>query len=242
MSTSAITLRDEFAVTMQELVEEAKKSMTAPASAAAADSAKELRREMEAVETRIERLEGTMKTGFAKLAAAITAAAPPPPPPEDPAPARLLKRLDENVVAIRNTETVNQRLFNSLHEELKGYRDNFFRESLQKPYIRDLLVVIDDLSRLSSHMQSAENPRPEMAHWCNNLESSIHSVMEILHRLEVTEIEARDRVDLSVHRVVTYEQADFKEEDGQIVLRVKRGFMWRDKVLRPEEVVAKRFN
>ena len=31
------------------------------------------------------------------------------------------------------------------------------------------------------------------------------------------------------------------EEDGQIVMRVKRGFVWRDQVLRPEEVVAKRF-
>ena len=48
-------------------------------------------------------------------------------------------------------------------------------------------------------------------------------------------------VDRIFHRVVSYEPADFAEEDGRIVMRIKRGFLWRDQVLRPEEVVAKRF-
>jgi molecular chaperone GrpE (heat shock protein) len=48
-------------------------------------------------------------------------------------------------------------------------------------------------------------------------------------------------VDRAFHRVVSYEPADFAEEDGRIIMRVKRGFLWRDQVLRPEEVVAKRF-
>ena len=48
--------------------------------------------------------------------------------------------------AIRESETVNQKLFDSLHEELISYRDNFVRDSLQKPFIRDLLVLFDDLS------------------------------------------------------------------------------------------------
>jgi molecular chaperone GrpE (heat shock protein) len=66
--------------------------------------------------------------------------------------------------------------------------------------------------------------------------------MEIMHRMEVTEIEPKEFVDRAFHRVVTYEPADFAEDDGRIVMRVKRGFVWRDQVLRPEEVVAKRFS
>jgi molecular chaperone GrpE (heat shock protein) len=49
-------------------------------------------------------------------------------------------------------------------------------------------------------------------------------------------------VDRALHKVISFEPADFAEEDGQIIMRVKRGFLWRDQVLRPEEVVAKRFS
>lgn len=60
--------------------------------------------------------------------------------------------------------------------------------------------------------------------------------------MEVNEIEPKEMVDRAFHRVVSFEPADFTEDDGRIVMRVKRGFTWRDQVLRPEEVVAKRFD
>jgi molecular chaperone GrpE (heat shock protein) len=125
------------------------------------------------------------------------------------------------------------------------YRDNFLHESLQKPFIRDLVIVFDDLSRLLAQLQSAvneENKRGPLTQWRDNLENAIHSLTEILHRMEVSEIEPKDMVDRALHKVISFEPADFAEEDGQIVMRVKRGFLWRDQVLRPEEVVAKRFN
>ena len=59
-------------------------------------------------------------------------------------------------------------------------------------------------------------------------------MMEILHRMEVNEIEPKEMVDRAFHKVVSYELADFAEDDGRIVMRVKRGFMWRDRVLRPQ--------
>jgi molecular chaperone GrpE (heat shock protein) len=77
--------------------------------------------------------------------------------------------------------------------------------------------------------------------WSANLDNAIHSLLEILNRMEVTEIEPKDTVDRAFHRVVSYEPADFVEDEGRIVMRVKRGFLWRGQVLRPEEVVAKRF-
>jgi molecular chaperone GrpE (heat shock protein) len=154
--------------------------------------------------------------------------------------------MDEHMVALRNTETVNQRLFDSLHQELIKYRDNFLHESLQKPFIRDLLILFDDLTALSSQLQTAveeggENKRGKLGQWRDNLENAIHSLTEILHRMEVSEIEPREMVDRAFHRVVSYEPSDFAEDEGRIVMRVKRGFLWRDQVLRPEEVVAKRF-
>ena len=54
---------------------------------------------------------------------------------------------------MRESETVNQKLFDSLHEELISYRDNFMRDALQKPFIRELLVLFDDLSRLAAQLE-----------------------------------------------------------------------------------------
>ena len=159
--------------------------------------------------------------------------------------AEQFRKMDENMAALRNTETVNQRLFDSLHDEMIKYRDNFLHESLQKPFIRDLVILFDDLSGLLSQLQTAiytsDGKRNALKQWRDNLENAIHSLTEILHRMEVSEIEPRDVVDRSLHKVLSFEPADFAEEDGQIVMRVKRGFLWRDQVLRPEEVVAKRF-
>ena len=154
------------------------------------------------------------------------------------------QKIEDQLSAIRESETVNQKLFDSLHEELISYRDNFVRDSLQKPFIRDLLVLFDDLSRLAGQFEEAANEdesRAENARSRNNLTNILHFLLEILHRLEVNEIAVSETVDRTLHRVISFEPAECAEEDGRIVKRLKRGFTWHDRVLRAEEVIAKRF-
>jgi molecular chaperone GrpE (heat shock protein) len=235
-SPMEIKITDEFASAMQQLSAEAEKTMPEKAwdgeqggeqFAQILGEFRALNGRMtsfeQAVLGRLEKLEKAEKNDFAEQ----------------------LRRMDDHMVALRNTETVNQRLFDSLHDELIKYRDNFLHESLQKPFIRDLVTLFDDLSGLLSQLQTAaeanEGKRNALGHWRDNLENAIHSLTEILHRMEVSEIEPKEMVDRAFHRVISFEPADFAEEDGQIVMRVKRGFLWRDQVLRPEEVVAKRF-
>ena len=232
-----IKITDEFASAMQQLSAEAEK--TIPEGAWNAQSGGEQFAQIlaefralngrmtsfeQAVLGRLEKLESAEKNDFAEQ----------------------LRKMDEHMVALRNTETVNQRLFDSLHDELIKYRDNFLHESLQKPFIRDLVILFDDLSGLLSQLQTAveanEGKRGALGQWRDNLENAIHSLTEILHRMEVSEIEPKEMVDRAFHRVISFEPADFAEEDGQIIMRVKRGFLWRDQMLRPEEVVAKRFS
>jgi molecular chaperone GrpE (heat shock protein) len=157
---------------------------------------------------------------------------------------RFATEVDKQLALIRNTESVNQQLFDSLHAELLKYRDNFLHESLQKPFIHDLVYLYDHLNGLCEQLGSAaqeKGKRSRVSQWRDNLENAIHALVEILHRFEVHEIEPRERVDRACHRVISFEPADFPEEDGTIVMRVKRGFVWRGKLIRPEEVIAKRF-
>lgn len=231
-----IKITDEFASAMQQLSAEAEKTLPENAAeegrsgeqfAQILEEFRSLNGRMasfeKAVLSRLEKLEGAEKSELAEQ----------------------LGKMDEHMVALRNTETVNQRLFDSLHEELIKYRDNFLHESLQKPFIRDLVILFDDLSGLLSQLETAGEAsggkRGALGQWRDNLENAIHSLTEILHRMEVSEIEPKEMVDRALHRVVSFEPADFVEDDGRIVMRVKRGFLWRDQVLRPEEVVAKRF-
>jgi molecular chaperone GrpE (heat shock protein) len=235
-SPMGIKITDEFASAMQQLSAEAEKKLPEKTGderqsgeqfAQILDEFRGLNSRMtnfeQAVLGRLEKLESTEKSDFAEQ----------------------FRKMDEHMAALRNTETVNQRLFDSLHDELIKYRDNFLHESLQKPFIRDLVILFDDLSGILSQLKTAieagGGKRGALGQWRDNLENAIHSLTEILHRLEVSEIEPREMVDRAFHRVISYEPADFAEEDGQIVMRVKRGFLWRDQVLRPEEVVAKRF-
>ena len=231
-----IKVTDEFASTMQQLSAEAEKAL--PEDGREEDNKDEqftqILRHFNVLNGRMLCLEERVAKRLEKGAGTETELA------------EQIRKMDEHMVALRNTESVNQRLFDSLHQELGKYRDNFLHESLQKPFIRDLLILFDDLSALSSQLQTAEESgaegkRGKLGHWRDNLENAIHSLTEILHRMEVSEIEPKEMVDRAFHRVVSYEPSDFAEDEGRIVMRVKRGFLWRDQVLRPEEVVAKRF-
>lgn len=219
---------NDFASTMRELsaeavVRERPRSGTVELAA--------MLREFDALDARLQGLETLVKGQLDNIANNL-------------APARLEhQKIEEHLCAIRTSESVNQRLFDSLHNELLKYRDNFLRDSLQKPFVRDLIVLFDDLSTLAQQLSTAaaEKKRDRLTDWRDNLDNAIHALIEILHRLEVTEVETREFVDLSIHKVVSFEPADFAQDDGRIVMRVRRGFVWRGNVLRPEEVIAKRF-
>jgi molecular chaperone GrpE (heat shock protein) len=240
---NAATRPDEFATAMQQLSAEAEKVLPTlresdSIPSVGAEEPADVRKQFESLESRVQGLETALSERLDKLASAISAA-------KTVDFTQQCQKIDEQLSAIRSTESVNKQLFDSLHAELLKYRDNFLHESLQKPFIHDLVNLYDDLTALGQQLRNASEERGgkrgRIAQWRDNLENAIHSLVEILHRFEVKEIETKERVDRSYHKILSYEPADFPEEDGCIVMRVKRGFVWRGKLLRPEEVIAKRF-
>jgi len=58
---------------------------------------------------------------------------------------RLITTLHED---LENKNGVSQKLFDALHDELRGYKDGFLLEVLHRPLIRDLILLYDDLSEI----------------------------------------------------------------------------------------------
>ena len=222
---------DDFASTMQELSAAA----TLAREQTRSNDFASLLHEFRAVSKSVQSLESALTRRVENIASIIL-------PAHATEAATQFQKIEEDLEAIRASESVNHRLFDSLHEELLKYRDNFLYESLQKPFVRDLIGVYDDLTTLATQLKTASEGRKSerLTRWQDNLGNAIHGLLEVFHRLEVTEVEPKEFVDLAMHRVVAYETTGRTEDNGRIVTRVKRGFIWRGNVLRPEEVIALR--
>lgn len=164
--------------------------------------------------------------------------------------------LDSVQANLDQRDAVTQQLFDSLYQELKGYKDQFILELLHKPIIHDLITLFDDLAEL--HRQIAQvaaqqdapgtnrEPDPAMGDQLKNFGLNLGHVscflLEILSRMEVARKEpSTGKLDREMHRAVGVEMADCAEEDGEIVENRKPAFLWRGRLVRPEEVIIKKW-
>ncbi len=170
---------------------------------------------------------------------------------EDPAEriTRTLESIQAQVQRMGQVESANLRLFDALHAELKGYKDNFLFDALQKPFVRDLITLYsDDLGVVQQQIEKRFETLPETANperdflskLTMNLENTLAHFYEVLVRMEVEPYESAEgsAVDLKRHRAISVEPAMLPDHDGRIVRSLKQGFLWRERVIRPEEVVV----
>ena len=156
---------------------------------------------------------------------------------------------------------LNQKLFDALHGELKDYKDAFLLEIFHRPIAVDLITLFDDLSELHRQAKAfAGEQQAELAaskcasggacahaldhvhNLSTNLDHAVHSVLEVLERMEVHRVEPSiGRLDKQRQRVVSLERAASREEDMLVSASLKPGFLWRERMLRPEEVVVKKW-
>lgn len=150
---------------------------------------------------------------------------------------------------------ISQNMFAALHEELKGYKDGFLLDSVHRPIIRDLISLYDDVSEIHRQVSDAvaESLTAGLGAGCGglidrlrtievNIEHNLGFITEVLNRLEVTLMPQHEgKLDKHTQRAIAVELADSPDEDATIVRTVKRGFMWKDRVFRAEEVVIRKY-
>ena len=168
----------------------------------------------------------------------------------------MLKLIGELRSVSEARNRVSQNMFSALHEELKGYRDGFLLQTVYRPIIRDVITLYDDISELhrqlvaiapeSSHSSEGKSKShgvvARVRQVATNVANNLEFALEVLARLEVTVMPpGPERLDKLSQKAVSLEPAATPEEDGVVVRTVKRGFLWKDAVFRPEEVVIKRW-
>ena len=120
MSNKATQQERDFAIVMQQLSAEAEKILPGDQS----NSLPEVRdptepgQQPDAFFERLHGLENSVLNRLEQIAAQVEAS-------RAAAFAEQFRRIDEQLASIRNTESVNQQMFDSLHAELLKYRDNF---------------------------------------------------------------------------------------------------------------------
>jgi molecular chaperone GrpE (heat shock protein) len=158
----------------------------------------------------------------------------------------------QNLVDQKNG--LNERMFDALHQELKGYKDGFLLDSVHKPIIRDLITIFDDLAKIHRQMQDAvadaaklpsevaDKLLARLRTMDTNIEHNCEFIIEVLARLEVTPLpNGVGKLDKQTQQAVAVEMAEDPDDDGNIVRHVKRGFFWKGRLFRAEEVVIKKW-
>jgi molecular chaperone GrpE (heat shock protein) len=75
-----------------------------------------------------------------------------------------------------------------------------------------------------------------------NIQHNCEFIIEVLARLEVSMLPpSTGKLDKLNQRAVAIEPADDPREDGDIVQVNKRGFFWKGRILRAEDVVIKKW-
>lgn len=181
-------------------------------------------------------------------------------PPELPAPPGLslsgiqqgIERLRDSVADLQQQIETLQRGFeskikydaskekviDSLHRELQTYREDMHFKIL-RPILLDLITVYDDLDNLIKHAQTQEMIGESETRLRRNLETFVGTIEEILSRYGVEAYsEEGDSMVPQRQRSIKVIETDIAERDRLIAERIRKGFAYEGKILRPEFVAT----
>lgn len=153
---------------------------------------------------------------------------------------------------VEQKNAVSRQMFDALHEELRSYKDGFLLDAVHRPLIRDLITLYDDLSEirrqaheavaLHARMESGADLHGRLRDMAMHLDHHLDFVLEVLARLEVLQMPiGLGKLDKRTQRAMAVEPAATQEEDMLVIRTLKRGFLWKERVVRAEEVVIKKW-
>ena len=168
--------------------------------------------------------------------------------------AEALAEVNETLLALRSLfeqkiarDRNQNKMFEALYDEMRGYKEGFLLESLHKPVIRQLIMLHDSFVILESQLDGilegkGKSCADELAQFRNNLDNVRLELEEVLSSMDVTPYEERLEVlDRKLHKTLSTQSTDDPDQDRKVAQVHKVGFYWQGKVFRPEEVTIFRY-
>ncbi len=144
-----------------------------------------------------------------------------------------MQRLREDFDTKVKYDVSKERMIDSLHRELQSYREGMHFKIL-RPLFMDLISIHDDLGGLLEHILKENGVSRQML---RSLESFQESIEETLQRNGVEVFSTEGEVFVAgKQRALKVVDTDDPALDKQVARRLRKGFEYDGKVLRPEIV------
>ena len=151
-----------------------------------------------------------------------------------------VQRLREDFETKVKYDESKERMIDTLHKELQSYREGLHFKILY-PVFMDLINMYDDLERILENVATQESGISLAM--LRNLQSFKDTIEEALNRYEVQAFSVEEDVLVSgKQRILKVIEVGNPAQDRHIARRVRKGFGYGDRVLRPEVVEIYRFN
>ena len=122
------------------------------------------------------------------------------------------------------------------HNELSNLIDNSMR-----PLLLDLLLFYDSMKQFKEQLAESDEINKEKI--SQDFQYRFDELIEILYRQEVIPIDKNisNKLDSKFQKARQIEEVKNMDEDFKVSRIIREGFTWREQVLRPQEVVVKRY-
>lgn len=153
----------------------------------------------------------------------------------------LLQEIKHTIQNRLEYDAVKEKAFDKLYEEMRRQKEaSDLLDRAVKPVLSDLLLLYDSMKKFEASLINQPINDGELF---QDFRYILEELLEILYRQEVLPIEENtsEPFNSKIHKATKTENAESKDDDFKIISIVRNGFTWRDKVLRPQEVVIKRF-
>lgn len=134
------------------------------------------------------------------------------------------------------------KIIDSLHQELQGYKDDIVKKHL-KSVIMDVIKIVDDIRKLAEHYQSRKPSEDDMPKLIRHMESISSDLEDIFLWQGITPFSCDDEAfdpvrQKMLKRIETTEPA----KDKKVAMRLRPGYEWEGRILRPEMVAVYVYN
>jgi molecular chaperone GrpE len=143
------------------------------------------------------------------------------------------KKFDEKIAR----DSHKDQLFDKMYAELSSYKNDIYQKML-KPFIMDTIMLIDDTNKLIRDMDKTDTEKVFKV-----LSGIPDDLLNILERngIEAFEDES-DTFNAKTQKVLKTVPTDNPELDYKIESRIRQGYKWDEKVIKPEIIQCYKYS